>query len=153
VIASERADIQSLVLLSPYLDMPVTHRLASGSFWLWGSLAGVRKATSPKSIHDPDERGKNLGYGVYSGRLLFELWRVAAAGRAALSHITTPTLVIQSRDDPRIGPAVAEHALASLASTDKKLVWVEGGHIITVDYGRDKVFAEVRSWIKAHESR
>jgi carboxylesterase len=151
-IASQTAGIQSLVLLSPYLDMPLTHRLASGSFWLWGPLAGVRRATSPRSIQDPGERAKNLGYGVYSGRLLYELWKVAAAGRAALSRITAPTLLVQSRDDPRIAPAVAEKAFASLASKDKQLVWVSGGHIITVDYGRDKVFEAVRSWIKAHET-
>src|SRR5689334_1113732 len=33
LLAAERKDIESLVLLSPYLDMPATHRVASGSFW------------------------------------------------------------------------------------------------------------------------
>jgi carboxylesterase len=132
--------------------MPVTHRIASGSFWLWGPMAGVRKGSSPRSILDPEERAKNLGYGVYSGRMLFELWKLAAAARVSLSRITTPTLIVQSRNDPRISPEVAEKALASIGTRDKKLVWVEGGHIITVDYGRDKVFEEVRSWINSHES-
>ena len=150
MLAAERDDIQSLVLMSPYLDMPMTHRVASGSFWLWGPLAGVRKATSPRSILNPDERAKNLGYGVYSGRMLFELWKVASSARRALPRVTVPTLVIQSRNDPRISPEIAERALSALGAKEKKLEWVEGGHIITVDYGRDKVFEEVRSWITAH---
>jgi carboxylesterase len=150
LLAAERRDIQSLVLMSPYLDMPATHRVASGSFWLWGAFAGVRKSTSPRSILNPEERAKNLGYGVYSGRMLFELWKVASSARRALPRVTVPTLVIQSRNDPRISPEIAERALASLGAKEKKLEWVEGGHIITVDYGRDKVFEEVRSWITAH---
>lgn len=151
LLASERNDIRSLVMMSPYLDMPMTHQVASGSFWLWGSIAGVRKATSPRSILDPAERAKNLGYGVYSGRMLFELWKLAASARRALPRVTVPTLVIQSRSDPRITPEVAERALAALGATEKRLVWVEGGHIITVDYGRDRVFEEVRSWLTANE--
>ena len=36
---------------------------------------------------------------------------------------------------------------------EKKLEWIEGGgHIITVDYGRDKVFEEVANWIAAQSS-
>jgi carboxylesterase len=97
------------------------------------------------------ERGKNLGYGVYSGRLLYELWRLAASARRALPRITAPTLVIQSKEDPRISPRVAEEALAAIGANEKRLVWVEGGHIITVDYGREKVFDETGSWIVAHE--
>lgn len=152
VLASRRRDIESLVLLSPFLNMPLTHRIASSFFWLWGPIAGVRKTVSPRSILDPEERAKNLGYGgVYSGRLLYELWRLAGAARASLTRITTPTLLVQSRDDPRIAPKVAENAFASLGVRDKKLVWVQGGHVITVDYGREKVFEEVRSWIKAHQ--
>jgi esterase/lipase len=114
-------------------------------------MAGVRKSSSPRSILNPEERAKNLGYGVYSGRMLFELWKLAGAARASLSRITTPTLIVQSQNDPRISPEVAQSALGSIGTSDKKLVWVEGGHIITVDYGREKVFEEVRSWIRAHE--
>jgi esterase/lipase len=42
-------------------------------------------------------------------------------------------------------------ALVSLAENKKRLVWTEGaGHIITVDYGRERVFEEVRVWLRAH---
>ena len=154
ILASESSDASSLVLIAPYLDMPVAHRIASASHWIWGNVAGARKSSSPKSILDPEERAKNLGYGVYSGRLLYELWRLAARARRVLPQVLTPTLLIQSRADPRIAPEVAERSLAALGAREKKLVWAEGGgHIITVDYGRERVFEEVRSWIAAHATK
>jgi esterase/lipase len=60
---------------------------------------------------------------------------------------------VQSREDPRISPAVAEFALNELGAKEKKIVWTEGaGHIITVDYGRERVFSEVEKWLGAHDS-
>lgn len=151
ILAAEYGDVTSLVLISPYLAMPASHRIASALHWVWGPIAGPRKSSNPRSILDPAERAKNLGYGVYSGRLLYELWRLAAKASRALSGITAPTLVLQSRADPRIAPAVAEAAIAQIGAREKRLVWAEeGGHIITVDYGRDRVFEEVERWIGAH---
>jgi carboxylesterase len=67
--------------------------------------------------------------------------------------VRAPTLIIQSREDPRCPPEVAEFALNALGSAEKTLVWTEGaGHIITVDYGRERVFSEVERWLSAHGS-
>jgi carboxylesterase len=151
LLAAENPDLRALVLIAPYFGMRLDYRAASMSHWIWGPIAGIVKSNSPNSIHDPAERGKNLGYGVYTGRLLYELWRLARRARLALPRICVPTLLIQSREDPRVAPSIAEHAFVSLGATDKKLVWTEGaGHIITVDYGRERVFEAVRSWLSAH---
>lgn len=151
IVASENSGARSLTLLAPYLEMPFGTRIASASYWLWGGAAGARKSSNPRSILDPVERAMNLGYGVYSGRLLFELWRLAAKARRSLAGITVPTLLIQSRADPRISPDVAERAIGKIAAREKRLVWAEGGgHIITVDYGRDLVFEEVEAWVTGH---
>jgi len=153
ILAAENPQLCALVLIAPYLDVSAFQRFASASHWIWGPLAGVRKSSSPRSILNPEERARNLGYGVYTGRLLYELWRLAVQGRHSLRKVSVPTLLLQSRADPRIPPAVAERALDALASREKKLEWIEGGgHIITVDYGRDKVFEEVANWIAAQSS-
>lgn len=150
VLAAEIPQISSLVLIAPYLDVSAFQRFASASYWLWGPVAGVRKSTSPRSIMNDEERAKNLGYGVYTGRLLYELWRLASQGRRALPDVTVPTLVLQSKADPRIASSVAERAVTSLGAKRKRLEWMEGGgHIITVDYGREKVFDEVTNWLTA----
>lgn len=150
ILAAENPDTPALVMMAPYMDMPLHQKIAASAYMLWGADK-KRKGNSPGSIRDPIERAKNVGYGAYSPRLLHELSQLAAKARAALPRIKMPTLIVQSRTDPRIKPAVAERTLASLSSKEKKLVWIEGaGHIITVDYGREQVFREVREWIDAH---
>jgi carboxylesterase len=151
ILAAESRDVKALVLIAPYLDMPATHRVASATHWIWGPIAGVQRSNSPRSILDADERKKNLGYGAYTARLLYELWRLAAEARRALPSITAPTLVVQSKADPRISPSIAERALATLGAKEKKLFWAEGGHIITVDFGREQVFTEVTDWLEQHQ--
>lgn len=154
ILAAEDSSLESLVLIAPYVDVPPVQRFASASHWIWGPVLGPRKSANPKSILNPEERARNLGYGVYTGRLLYELWRLAVQARRTLGQITIPTLVLQSKADPRIAPAVAERAYASLGSKTKRLEWIEGGgHIITVDYGREKVFDEVTRWIKGNSER
>lgn len=150
ILAAENPDTPALVLLAPYLGMPTIPRLAATTFWMRGGNR-VMESNSPNSIRDPAERAKNVGYGAYSRRLLFELWRLAGLARASLSRIVSPTLIVQSRTDPRVANKVAERAYAALGTTEKKLVWIEDtGHIITVDYGHEKVFEEVRDWLTAH---
>ncbi len=152
ILAAENPDTPALVMMAPYMDMPFTHKVAAFGYRLWGADK-KRQGNSPGSIRDLLERAKNLGYGAYSARLLHELSRLSARARRALPRVTTPTLIVQSRTDPRIKPRIAERTLASLGSKEKKLVWIEGaGHIITVDYGREQVFREVREWIDAHVS-
>jgi carboxylesterase len=151
ILAAENPDLCALVLIAPYFGMRLNYRAASASFWLWGPIAGIIKSNSPDSIRNPAEREKNLGYGVYTGRLLYELWRLARRARLSLPDIHIPTLLIQSREDPRVSASIAKSAFASLGVADKRLVWTEGaGHIITVDFGRERVFEEVSNWLRAH---
>ena len=152
LLAAESSEIASLVLIAPYLGMPMRLRVAASTHWVWGTFAGELNARSPRSIHDPMEREKNLAYGAVTGRTLFELSRVVKRARQALPKVTAPTLVILSKEDPRVASSVGDFALNTLGARDKKLVWTEGaGHIITVDYGRERVFSEVERWLLAHD--
>lgn len=154
VLGAKVRDIPALVLIAPYLGMPRHVRLAAATHLLWERLAGQINVRSPLSIHDPIEREKNLAYGAVTGHALFQLSRVVSRARKALGGITAPTLIIQSREDPRVSPDVAEFALKELGAREKRLVWTEGaGHIITVDYGRERVFSEVESWLRLHDGR
>jgi len=154
LLAAESQDISALILIAPYLGMPRVLRLAAATHWLWGRLAGEINASNPRSIRDPIEREKNLAYGAVTARALFELAKVMTRARKALPRVTAPTLIVQSRQDPRVSPEVAEFAVRELGAKEKQLVWTEGaGHIITVDYGRERVFSEVEKWLRAHDDR
>jgi carboxylesterase len=154
IIAAELEEIPAVVLIAPYLGMPRTLRLAASVHWAWERFIGEVNSRDPRSIRDPIEREKNLAYGSITGRALFELSRVVKLARKSLSRVKAPTLIIQSREDPRCPPEVAEFAFKTLGTQEKKLVWTEGaGHIITVDYGRERVFTEVEQWLRSHTDR
>ena len=154
VMAAEVQDISSLILIAPYVGMPLQLRVAARTHWLWGRTAGEINARNPRSIRDPIEREKNIAYGAVTGRALFELSRIVKRAREALTDVTAPTLIVQSREDPRISPGVAEFELKELGAREKQLIWTEGaGHIITVDYGRERVFSEVEKWLQMYGRR
>ncbi|MGH7604876.1 MAG: alpha/beta hydrolase [Gemmatimonadaceae bacterium] len=151
IVAAELGEPQALVLIASYVGMPRVLRVLATTHWLWGRIAGELNARDPRSIRDPQEREKNLAYGKVTGRALFELLKVVRRARGSLPQVTAPTLLIQSREDPRCAPDVANFALGALGSSEKKLVWTEGaGHIITVDFGREFVFSEVETWLRTH---
>jgi carboxylesterase len=151
LLGAEDHATSALVLIAPYLGMPRRLRFAAATHWLWGRLVGEINARNPRSIHDAIERERNLAYGSVTAHTLFELSKVVRRARKALPRVTAPTLIIQSREDPRVSQHVAEFALERIGATEKQLVWTEGaGHIITVDYGRERVFSEVERWLRLH---
>jgi len=154
LVAADVPQIASLTLIAPYLGMPLHVRLAASTHWVWGRMAGEINSRDPRSIQDPIERARNLAYGSVTGRALFELWTVVRRARKALREVKPPTLIVLSREDPRVAQVVGEFALKELGSEEKKMMWTEGaGHIITVDYGRERVFTEILNWIRTHDTR
>jgi carboxylesterase len=150
-LAGDRPEIPALGLIAPYLAMPPhIERLA---VWapVWGVLVPVVRASEEISVLDPVEREKNLAYGVFTASALKALRDTMRGAVAALPRVTAPTLVIQSREDNRIAAADAERAFALLGSRKKQFVWVTGArHVITVDYGRDNVIAQLAAFMESH---
>jgi carboxylesterase len=153
-LAAKVQAVPALALIAPYIEMPRRIRLAASTHWLWGKFAGEISARSPMSIRDPIEREKSLAYGTVTGSRLYELLKVVRRARKSLGEVTAPTLLIQSREDPRCSVRGAEEAMKKIRAPEKKLVWTEGsGHVITVDYGRERVYSEVKNWLDAHVRR
>jgi carboxylesterase len=153
VLAAEAANgpdgaPDALVLLAPYLAMPAhVHHLAR-THRLWAPLLPLLPSRGEGSILDDAERAASLSLGVVSGPLLAELRRVVARATAALPRLAMPVLVVQSRRDSRIAPEACERAVARIGSRRKHLVWVdEGGHVLAVDRGRDRLFALAAEWL------
>jgi carboxylesterase len=151
VLSAESRDVHALVLLAPYLSMPTRLRRAANVHYVLGILYPFLRGGGERSIRDPDEVERNLSYRFTTPRLVFELSRVVDLARAAAPSVSVPTLVIQSRQDPRIPPEAAERAFSLFTASERRLMWTEGnGHIITVDYGKQAVFAAVSAWLEAH---
>lgn len=140
--------VAALVLLAPYLDMPgYVRRLAeSGRYWGW--LLPYLPSGGRRSIHDPVAATKGLGHGIVTPASLQAFRDTMMAAVRALPAVSAPTLLIQSREDNRIAASSAERAFAQLGAAEKELVWTSGaGHVITVDYGHERVSALVAGWL------
>lgn len=138
----------ALVLIAPYLSMRAhARRLAA---WHWALSPFVRYLPSREeaSIRDAGERQSNRGFGTVTPRLLNELRRIVARAEGALSAVGSPTLVIQSRGDNRIDPDAATGSFERLGAREKRMEWTEGGgHVITVDTGRERVIGLTGEWL------
>lgn len=153
-LAAELGDeLPALVLLAPYLDMPpAVRRLALSAAW-WRVLLPYFPSGGGRSIHDPVAAARGLGHGILTPAALRAFYETMTAGRDALPRVIAPTLMIQSREDNRIAVASAERAFAALGAAEKQLVWVDGaGHVITVDFGHERVLALAAEWLDAHRS-
>lgn len=151
IIAASAPGLPALALLAPYVGMPPLLMTAALVHRAWGPFAGQFKGSNDRSILDPEERAKNLAYGVTTAGTVRQLLTVTRMARRALPSITAPTLIMQSRNDNRVSRKVAEFAYRTIPATDKRLVFVErGGHILTVDHDRELVVSEVRKWFTEH---
>lgn len=149
-IAAATSDLPALVLAAPYLVMPLGLRWVARLAPLWMIFQPYPSSASEGSVLNDAERGRGLGYGYFPPRALRALAATARRAWAALPQVRAPTLMLQSRTDNRISPTAAERAFGRLGAREKRLVWVEGaGHVLTVDYGRERLFELAAEWLKA----
>ena len=140
----------ALVLIAPYLSMRPSARRIAALHWALSPFVHYLPSREEASIRDEAERRRNLGFGTVTPGLLNQLQRLVSRARRSLAHVTVPTLVLQSRADNRIEPGAAQQSFDRLGTTEKRFEWTEGGgHVITVDVGRERVFALTGEWLLA----
>lgn len=150
-VAGEHPDLSALALAAPYLEMPTRISRAARLAWLWGPLVPLVRSTEGHSILDPAEQAKNLAYGVFTPGALRALYETVQRASAALPRVVAPTLVVQSPTDNRISAGAATRAFAKLGAAEKRLEWISGAsHVLTVDYGKERVFELIAEWLEAH---
>ncbi|HEV8445809.1 MAG TPA: alpha/beta fold hydrolase [Gemmatimonadaceae bacterium] len=151
-VAAESPQLPALCLIAPYLALREgADRAARLSHW-WGPIFPVVESSEGFSVLDPAERAKSLAYGVFSAAALRALRETVRKAYDALPRVAAPTLFVQSREDNRITIEDAERAFSRLGAREKVLEWVSGAaHVVTVDYGRDRVFRLVSDWLFAHK--
>lgn len=153
VLAAENPDVRALALLAPYLSMPTTIRRLARVQGLLELVMPWAAGRGERSIHDEQEAARSLAYGVVAPHLLRELLRVVQAAQEAIPRVTTPTLVVYSRQDNRVPLDAAEREYAKLRMAERELVWLEGcGHLVTVDREHREVSARVAAFLARHAS-
>jgi len=148
ILAADAPWLPALVLIAPYVEMSALPRRLSRVNALWSIATVYVRSRGERSIEDPVERARALGHGLVTPRLVAELARVVRRAREAAPRVTAPTLVIQSRGDNRTPPSAAQAAFDRLGAREKQLLWRDrGAHVLTVDYGREDVFARAAHWL------
>jgi carboxylesterase len=150
-LAADTGDVDALVLVAPYLAMPAIGDLAVRTSFLWGFFIPFVRTSSQLSVRDPEARSASLSYGAMSTRALRALRETAKRGWDSLGRIRAPTLIVQSKTDNRVSTTDTLRAYELLGSEEKAIEWVEGaGHVITVDYGWQRVALLVADWMDSH---
>jgi len=151
LVAAEFPDLPALGRVAPYLAMPKRVERAARWSVLWGLLVPAVQSAEGLSVLDPVERENSLAYGVFTPGSLRALAAVVRRARAALPRVQSPTLMLQSRQDNRISVASGEQAFALIGAREKRLEWTSGAaHVITVDFGRERVIDALVSWMQSH---
>jgi esterase/lipase len=118
---------------------------------LWGFFVPIVRSGDKLSILDPQELDRSLAYGVFTAAALRALRDLMLGAVEALPRVAAPTLMIQSRTDNRVSAADTERAFARLGAREKRIEWITGaGHVITVDFGRERVIASLVAWMESH---
>ena len=150
-LAAEEPGVRAYVGIAPYLALPRGWSLAVALAPL--AMVGVRylRGGGRGSIQDPVAAASIIAYRVSTAGLLRELARVSRAAQAALTALRVPTLIQQSREDPRIAADLAARAFGRIAAADKTLDWITGaGHVLTLDYGHAARESRIVQWLGAH---
>jgi carboxylesterase len=154
LLSARVAPPDALVLIAPYLTMRPRARQIAAAHRLVTPFVRYLATREEASIRDDVERASNRGFGTTTPRLLNELRSIVDRAATTLGSVRSPTLMIQSLHDNRIDRRAAEAAFAALGAPEKKLVWVEtGGHVITVDTGRERVLALTAEWLAMRVGR
>ena len=152
-LAATNADVRALVLLTPWVAMPKRLAFLARTSSAWGPLFPYLPSLGGRSIHDPGVRSQALTRGIVTPQGLRAFAAVALNADQALTGVRIPTLMIQSSEDERVSRADAQRAFDRLGATDKKLEWTSGaGHVVSVDYGKERVFALTAEWLDTHRA-
>ena len=98
---------------------------------------------------DQEAYKQHVAYPRNPVRSAGELNQLLGVMRESLPRVTVPALLIHSRDDNYVIRDSMERIHAALGSTDKQMLWVEGGgHVITEEPTRATVSQVAGDFIK-----
>jgi len=105
----------------------------------------VRRSESEGSVHPSASKG----HSVFPLRTLAEVDRLIRRVRATLSQVTTPTMILQAKEDDMTSPRNAQLVYDSIGSKAKEMVLLDDCyHVITVDKQKKAVIQHLADFFR-----
>ncbi|HYF90961.1 MAG TPA: alpha/beta fold hydrolase [Symbiobacteriaceae bacterium] len=102
----------------------------------------------PARVSNPEIALQLDSYDRFPVAAVHSLLHLARQVRKDLPRVEGPLLVVQGERDRWIAAESADYILASAGSSVKELMMLPGrNHLITLEHGREEVFAAVHRWI------
>jgi alpha-beta hydrolase superfamily lysophospholipase len=84
-----------------------------------------------------------------SARFLFETLKAQESAKSLIAKINLPVLFLLAGEDKIVDPEVSKRFFQGLKTKDKDLIeYPDMYHSLSVELGREKVFADILSWIE-----
>jgi len=154
-LAACRSKVGKLAVLAPavFYYNPLTKLLPFLRFYPGKVMKKmeINSETGVKSRWDlfkPESIKERIAYEWFTFPRLADTQRFMNLVQQELPQIKNPILIIHSKKDTTTKPKGADFIFNKVASSNKKLVWLErSGHVITEDYEADTVKREVLDFL------
>jgi carboxylesterase len=139
--------LDGVVLINTPIYLP---QFIKGAINLFGgAIPYLNKVFS--DVREPVARAAQRGYARTPVECYSSLIDLLTVVRSELPRVTTPALVMYSRNDHVVMTPNSHFIYANLGSRDKRLVVLHRGyHVATVDYDKGDVFARSHDFIVRH---
>ena len=105
----------------------------------------------PSDIHDPQALAERVRYAYTPNRSNEQTVLFFRHLYEDLPEVHAPVLLMHARQDKTVSPATMPRIYARLGAEDKQMIWLENsGHVVTVDYDRQLVYAAIERFIAGH---
>ncbi|GAB6098793.1 carboxylesterase [Halanaerocella petrolearia] len=95
-----------------------------------------------------DKYEYDIGYSGLPVKSVHDLLKLIRLAKKRLDRITSPTLVIQSKQDKTVKPVSAEIIYKEIASDSKELLWLdESGHVCTIGPEKNLLHKEILDFL------
>lgn len=152
--AAAQFEVRGVVAMSAPYDLPPS-RLPLWAFRLASCFRKfVPKGKTPGSgWFDQAAYKQHVAYPMNPVRSAVELKLLIHEMQAALPKISAPVLLIHSHDDDYVIKDSMQQIYERLGTSNKQMLWVEGGgHVITEEPTREKVFKAAADFIQRNSA-
>lgn len=145
LVFASRFPVAGLIAMSTPYELPRDPRLHFIHL-LWRLVPTLPKGEP--DWQDPKPMQDHIDYPHYPTKAIIEVNNLLEEMRSSLPNITTPSLLIHSKNDGSVPFVHMEKIYSQLGCNDKEMFTIENsGHVVIRDYDKGLVFETAKAFI------